>query len=188
MAEQKPTEFAMKAMGLADLFQVTFGGEQLVVGARSRVGGGSQDKQDTYRLEISAPEGPSTGGGKQAVQHIKLVPVEGPTIVIGAVNQVETTAELRTFEYLAYVHAQRFKGVPLALQEGPYNELLKRMQSFCANYGLRLLMTDVPRLADGRPAPEAGAPGQRAPWMALAVFAAICVLGGIVYFLLHKPH
>jgi hypothetical protein len=182
MAEEKHTEFALKAMSLAELFMVTFGAERLVVDAKSRVKGGLQ-RQATYRMEISAPEGPSTGGGKQAVQHIKMIPEQGPTIVIGSVNQVEMTAELRTFEYLAYVHARRFKGAAVPLEQGPYNQLLKKIQAFCASCGLRLLMTDVPRTPDGKPIPmRYGSP----LWMGYAIFALGLIVTGLTVMLLLK--
>src|SRR5438105_4208852 len=74
------TQFAMRALGLAERFAQ-------VCGAHGLDGDGV-----TYRLELAAPEGPSTGGGKQAVQHVKLVPNRGTTIVIGQANQVEGRA------------------------------------------------------------------------------------------------
>ena len=85
MAEVKHTQFAMKALGLADMFRVAIG-EQPV--------GGSVK----YRVELAAPEGTSTGGGTQAVQPLKLIPVQGgATLVAGSANQVEGKAELRSY-------------------------------------------------------------------------------------------
>src|SRR4051812_8683003 len=104
MAEQKRTQFAMKALGFAELFNIKIG-DQKVTGTT------------VYRVEMSAPDGPSTGGGKQAVQHLKLVPeVEGDAVIVaGSANQLEKSAEIRTYEYLADLHAQRFKGAPIPL-------------------------------------------------------------------------
>jgi len=183
MAEEKHTEFAMKALGLAELFAISFGQERLVVGAKPRVGGALQSKENAYRMEISAPEGTSTGGGKQAVQHIKLIPEQGTTLVIGSVNQVEKTSELRTFEYLAGVHAQRFRGAALPLQEEKYNDVLRRMQAFFSNMGFRLIMSDASKLPVVKPAAEksGGATGAILGIALIVVAVAIAA-----FFLLHK--
>jgi hypothetical protein len=180
MPEDKKTEFAMAAMSLAEVFQVNFGSEQLVAAAQA--GGAAQAKEPIYRMEIAAPEGPSTGGGKQAVQPIKLVPEEGATIVIGSVNQVEKTAELRTFDYLAEAHAQRFKGARIPLRDDKYNDVLRRMQAFFSNYGFRLVMSDASKLPAGKPAESKSSAATIVG--ALALLAAIAAAG---YFLLvHK--
>src|SRR5437016_4524093 len=98
MSDPKRTEFAMQALSLAETFNL--------MRADERVKG-----PITYRVELSAPEGPSTAGGKQATQHVKLVPVGGgATIVAGSANQAESWAELRSFAHLKLLHGQRFKG------------------------------------------------------------------------------
>ena len=95
MADVKHTQFAMKAMGLADMFRAAVGDQPV---------GGSVK----YRVELATPEGTSTGGGTQAVQPIKLVPIQGgATLVAGSANQVEGKAELRSYNYLTWLQAQR---------------------------------------------------------------------------------
>ena len=77
------------------------------------IGGGD------YVVELLAPEGVSTGGGKQALQHLRLRPrrkgrassdgrEEFSIIVAGSVNPIEKWAELRTFEAASITHDIRF--------------------------------------------------------------------------------
>jgi hypothetical protein len=75
-----------------------------------------------YSAELTEPEGPSTGGGLQAMQHMRLVPrlAGHPTLVVGHANQAEKTAELRTYDHLDAVHRQRFKR-PLAIDRAQYD-------------------------------------------------------------------
>lgn len=129
---EKHTVFAMKALSLADMFKAAVG-ERPVGQATS------------YRAEMAAPEGPSTGGGKQAVQHIRLVAESGAaTLVAGSANQVEGAAELRSYEYLQWMHAQRFKGAPLPLEKAEYDAFLQRCQKFLANSRLKTRIVQPP--------------------------------------------
>ena len=54
------TQYSVKATDLAETFRSTVG--------RLRVG------PYAYAPDMTAPEGPSTGGGVQALQHLRLVP------------------------------------------------------------------------------------------------------------------
>jgi len=177
MADQKRTQFAMQAFGFAELFNIKIG-DQKVAGST------------VYRVEMSAPDGPSTGGGKQAVQHVKLVPeVEGDAVIVaGSANQLEKSAEIRTFEYLADLHAQRFKGAPIPLDRPRYTELVKRMQAFFSDQGLRVVMLDAPRPGAGGASQAAyGAPASSSKTTAILLFLAIAaVIAGAAFFFLHK--
>lgn len=98
--EQDPealrTRLARKFVTLADSFTDAF--RDFAIGAAA------------YAVELTAP-GMSTGGGKQALQHIRLRPRrEGyPVLVAGTVNQVERRAELRDFDHIAVVNEVRFR-------------------------------------------------------------------------------
>jgi hypothetical protein len=167
MGEQKRTQFAMQAYGFAELFNLKVG-DQKVAG---------------FRVELSAPEGPSTGGGAQAVQHVKLVPEgEGTVIVAGSANQVERSAEIRTYEYLADLHAQRFKGAGLPIDRATYQSLVGRMQTFFAEQSLRVVLLDAPRPLHATPAtaPRAGA----SPVAMIAVFVGVAAAIAVALFLL----
>jgi hypothetical protein len=80
-----------------------------------------------YVVELSMPDGPSTGGGAQARQNIRLVPRRrGYTIVIaGTVDPVTSTAELRTFEHVAVLHELRYKQ-PLEISGEEYDDFLAK--------------------------------------------------------------
>ncbi len=78
-----------------------------------------------YAAELTAPEGPSTAGGVQAMQHVRLAPRQQgfPTLVVGHASNTDMTAELRTYDHVDAVHRQRFKR-PLALDRARYEEFL----------------------------------------------------------------
>jgi hypothetical protein len=79
-----------------------------------------------YAAELTAPEGPSTAGGVQAMQHLRLVSSQqgAPTLVVGHANHAEGRAELRTFEHLDAVHRQRFRR-PLTIDRTQYDDFLR---------------------------------------------------------------
>src|SRR4051812_1690682 len=81
-----------------------------------------------YRIELTAPSGPSTSGGRLALQHIRLAPTtSGPAIVIGTANPAILSAEIRTYRPLMELHAQRFKGERLPLDYERYRLFLVRL-------------------------------------------------------------
>jgi LPXTG-motif cell wall-anchored protein len=173
MAEQKShTAFAMQALGFADLFNVKVG-EQRVSGATP------------YRVEMSAPDGPSTGGGKQAVQHIKLVPDGGQAVIVaGSANQVDKTAELRTFEFLAHAHGQRFKGAKIPLDRVQYLALVKRAQNFFNEHGISVTTIDAPRsVAPAAPAKTGMSSGTI---VAIVIVVAALIAGAFLLVLKSK--
>jgi hypothetical protein len=79
-----------------------------------------------YAPELTAPEGPSTGGGVLANQRLRLVSSQPgmPTLVVGSANHAEKHAELRTFEHLDAVHMKRFRR-PLVIDRGQYEDFLR---------------------------------------------------------------
>ena len=166
---------ATKAISLAELFRFVVGPER-IAGA------------PPYRAELAAPEGESTGGGKQAVQHVNLVPdgAEGTVIVAGAANQVAQTAELRSHARLAEIHAQRFKGARLPFEVAAYGPVLVKMQAFFQQQGLRVSLADAGTSPSGSASAPA-APAARLPlaWMivGLLLFAAV---GAVVALLLAR--
>jgi hypothetical protein len=117
MGDQQHTAFAGQAVGLAELFRYGFSKKRL-------------EGAVNYAPELSAPEGDSTGGGKQALQHIKLVPDTGATLVIGTANVVDKSCELRTFRHMDDVHRQRFKGRPFEADPAKYDQLIEELRSF----------------------------------------------------------
>ena len=107
------TRVANEAVALAEV--VTDGFEDFHMGAGD------------YVVELSTPDGPSTGGGAQARQNVRLVPRrKGYAVVIaGTVDPVTSTAELRTFEHVAILHELRFKQ-PLEISGEEYADFLAK--------------------------------------------------------------
>lgn len=123
--------FAIQALGLADLFQITFAAP---IGSSV-----------PYKAELAAPEGASTGGGKQAVQPVTLVPVKGGmTLMVGSANPVDQTAEIRTYDYLARMQVMRSKKLDLPLERVAYDDFVKRLQTFFAERGLMVQLVSEP--------------------------------------------
>lgn len=173
MSDPKRTAFAMQAFSLAETFNLMLQAE--------RVKG-----PVTYRVELSAPDGMSTAGGKQATQHIKLVPEGGgTTIVAGSANQAENWAELRSFEHLKLLHAQRWKGAEIPLNRVQYNELLDKLRAFFADK-VTVRMAEPPRDdAAAAPARQGGLSGTLV--IVLILVAAIAAAAGVTWFLTHRP-
>jgi hypothetical protein len=79
-------------------------------------------------VELMAPEGPSTGGGALARQRIRLVPRRrGYTaIVVGSVDPVTSTGEVRTYDHVSRLHDARF-GRSLEITADEYNAFLAKL-------------------------------------------------------------
>ncbi len=173
MSDPKRTAFAMQAMTLAETFNLMLQAER-VKGPIS------------YRVELSAPDGMSTAGGKQATQHVKLVPEGGgTTIVAGSANQAENWAELRSFEHLKLLHAQRFKGAEIPLNRVQYNELLGKLKAFFADK-VNVRMAELPRDVAPAAAEKKGMPG--AVVMVLILVVALAMAAGVTWYMTHRPH
>ncbi len=154
----KFTFIAGKAMDFATLFNVSF---------TSPLPG-----PVPYRIELTTPVGPSTAGGKQALQHIRLVPADGgPAIVAGSCSPVARSAELRTYRQLADLHAMRFKGARFPIAEQPYDEFLRRLQQFFSVQGHAVVMLDVPQPSTRTPAPTTEGPTW--PWIVLSLLVIV---------------
>ena len=109
------TALAKKFVSLADDVNEAF--------AEFHIGGGD------YVVELTHPQGPSTGGGRHALQHLRLRPRRPgyPVIVGGSVDGVNKRAELRDFDYVRLVHALRFES-PLDLNEAEWEQFLRKAE------------------------------------------------------------
>jgi len=108
-----------------------------------------------YRIELTSPVGPSTEGGKQAMQHIRLVPQDGSSsMVIGSWSQVAKSVDIRTIHHLRDLHAMRFKGAPFPLDPAAYQDLVLRLRVFFMSRDHTVVMLDVatPSMAPQAPA------------------------------------
>lgn len=131
-----------------------------------------------YVVELSVPEGPSTGGGKQARQNLQLVPRrKGYAMVIaGTVDPVLSTAELRTFEHVAILHELRYQK-PLEISGEEYTDFLKK-----ADVVLNLARVRGKHVG---PSPELLAQSRvrkRVSLPILLLFVVVMLLAGIVVY------
>lgn len=138
-----------------------------------------------YVVELMAPEGDSTGGGAQSLQHIRLRPrKQGHAVVIaGSVNPVEKHAELRTFEHAFLFQQVRF-AKPLEITVAEWERLLRKAEDV-----LQLANIEVARVG---PSPDLlrearqTKSGRRVSSRALAVFLVVLVLALAVAALVVK--
>lgn len=143
---QKPrhTIFAARAFGLAELFQTLFGKHKL------------DGNGVSYGVDLTAPEGESTAGGKQALQHIRLAPDGGgATVVAGSANTTAKQVEIRTYTHVAAQFAERFKGASFPITKAAYDDLVTKVQGFFGQQGFTVVMMDVrPRAPSPSPSPS----------------------------------
>jgi hypothetical protein len=139
--ERKFTAVALQAMDFATLFHINF-----AAGLPGPV---------HCKIELTTPVGPSTEGGKQALQHLRLVPADGTSaIVIGSTTPLNKSAEIRTLRHLRDVHAMRIKGAPFPLDGAAYQDLIGRLQQFFAAQGHAVVMLDVATASMAPPPPQ----------------------------------
>ena len=174
------TQFSVRATDLAESFRSTLG--------RFRVG------PHGFVPDMTSPEGPSTGGGVQAVQHLRLVPPQPnmPTLVVGSLNQRDGTAELRTLEYVDAISRERFRqGAPL--DPGQYAQFLQSTQGFLAACGLKVVYAGPPADLLARllaPTPSMMPAKSGAGRMVVGILGAILLVGilaaALVWFFLKR--
>jgi hypothetical protein len=139
-----------------------------------------------YAAELTEPEGPSTGGGVQARQNLRLVPRAAgfPTLVAGHANQAEGTAELRTYEYLDRLHKKQFDR-PVELDRMQYSELVVLAKGLFEALRLRTAIVEAPsdlvEATATRPPPPS-----RTGARALAIIAALAVVAAVAVWLLTR--
>jgi hypothetical protein len=161
------TQVANQAASLAETFNDGFEGFHLGAG--------------DYIVQLTAPEGQSTGGGVRARQHIRLVPRrKGYTVVVaGTVDPVTSTAEVRTFEHVAVLHEVRF-GRPLEIDIEEYAGFLAKLE---VALGLaRIRSSRVGPSKDVLDRARVSLQKRRAPAAALVLFAVVLVLAAMVAF------
>jgi hypothetical protein len=161
--QSKYTQVAAKAVSLAELFDARF-----EAGLEGPV---------RCRVELAAPDGPSTAGGKQAMQHLKLVPADGsPAIVIGSANAIRQTAEIRTFDHIAALYAQRFKGARIPVDVTKYQELTQALATFFKAMKMSVTFSDAQTVGLSVPPPaETGGRSSALVYVIMAA-TALCVI------------
>jgi hypothetical protein len=168
------------AMDLADRFQLRMAGLKI--------------PQGDYLPGMTAPDGPSTGGGVQALQHIRLVPrAQGMSpLLVGTANAKAGVAELRVYDLVQAQHQQRFKQ-PAPLDRAAYESFLKAASDFFAEAKLTpMLVTqsaDTAAVATSIPAPAMpSSASSRVAGIVLLVMAVLALAGMAAWYVLLRHH
>lgn len=137
----KRTAFAQQAVDFSDYFDMLFE-KVLVQGDAPR------------RAMLVAPEGISTGGGKQARQALVLkAEAEGiPGLTVGWVDRNQGMVALRTYEYLEEQHRQRFGKKPFEIDKESYDAFYKKAQEFFSREKMPIKVESAPRTPSAAPA------------------------------------
>jgi hypothetical protein len=167
------TRFAVRALDFAETFNAGLGALSLKPGA--------------YQPQLTTPEGPSTGGGVQAVQHVRLIPTRQgfPSILVGSANQRIGTAELRSFEYVDSVHRERWNR-PVPLDRHDYEDFLNAMKNFFESNQLVVTIADPgsgPRVRQTHDATASSAAVGGRPAIVTGVVAGL-VIGALAIWVL----
>ena len=136
-----------------------------------------------YVPELMAPDGPSTGGGSQSRQRIRLVPTNDrfPTLVVGSANVKSGKSELRSFEYVDAVHRQHF-GKPVELDRAAYESFLEMVRNYFGVAQLDVVIETAPVNDDeGAARPKAATPA-----IVFVVVAAIAAAVAAAYVLVTR--
>jgi hypothetical protein len=134
--EQEPdalrTRLARKFVSFADSVTESF--RDFAIGAGA------------WGVELTAPQGMSTAGGKQALQHLRLRPRrQGYSVLVGGtVNQVERRAELRDYEHITIMHEVRFRSA-LEISRQEWEQFLRKAEVVLNGAGIQSLRTPPPR-------------------------------------------
>lgn len=82
-----------------------------------------------WRAELSEPVGPSTGGGKQALQPISIESHAGERLAIGRVDPVRRSAALRSYTVVSNLHSQRYSR-PIPVSAADYDRFIAQISTF----------------------------------------------------------
>lgn len=169
------TMTAQEGVNAAELVKAAFG--------RKTIG------QITPRhVEVIAPDGPSTAGGKRARQAIRLVAASGPAapVMCGFLDPARRVVELRGYGGVASQYEQRF-GERFDVTEGEYNALCKELEATLGAFRYTFSYDSEPPTAPGNrvsltsvePAP-AHVPWLNAVLIGLAVLITAAVLFAMI--------
>lgn len=130
-------------------------------------------------VEVAAPSGPSTSGGKKAKQSITLAQAAqpAPAVMIGFLDAAHKTAGIRDYEVVAKQYEARFRAA-FETTADEYQVLIKDLTGMLTTLGYKLV-PDEPR-EDGRSSIPAPPKDERKP---LAIALAIVVVALIALLL-----
>jgi hypothetical protein len=138
----------------------------------------SQDRISGYVPRLVEPPD-TTGGGKQAVQHICLqaADVPGPPLTAGWVNWPSRQAKLRTLGCMQAILTHRRSGSRVRLDSKSYQQFFERCWRFLETQGV------TPSAEHEPPELSAGATGRGIPgwlWGLAALLVIALILLGVL--------
>jgi hypothetical protein len=142
----------------------------------------AQDRISGFTPRLVEPAGESTGGGKQALQHVTLQP-EGPhnpVLTVGWVNCASNQAKLRTLACMQLLFARRFAGRRIVLDPLAYQHFLDRAAVFLQAQGMQVSPEHQP--PDMASAPSAAQAGRSWTWLWVVLFV-LALAAGLVAIL-----
>jgi hypothetical protein len=106
-------------------------------------------KETPRRVEVIAPHGPSTSGGKKARQSITLVPVsgQGAALMCGFLDVAQKSVEIRDYALVAEQFKKRF-GTRFDVSAEEYVTLTKQLGGILETLGFKISA----EMAEGAPA------------------------------------
>jgi hypothetical protein len=96
-------------------------------------------KETPRRVEVIAPHGPSTSGGKKARQSITLVPVsgQGAGLMCGFLDVAQKSVEIRDYAVVAEQFKKRF-GTRFDVSAEEYGALVKQLAGILETLGFKI--------------------------------------------------
>ncbi len=162
--------FALQATALSAQFNELFGTFKIPPG---------------YLADLTAPDGPSTGGGVQALQHLRLRgPDAGPPLLMGSIDPSQMKAVVRTYRQLQRQAASR--SGTLTLDEKAYDAFCDRVKKFYEGMHFVIEVEDAPveTLATSAPTvrarPDRGAEDREAAGGGGSFWAGF-IIGGVIF-------
>ena len=145
-------------------------------------------KLGEHGVDMTAPE-ESTQGGKLALQHITLRAPTGLALVVGVINAIEKTTELRTYPHVLKVYFERFhKAAPFS--EEDYRAFVERTEGILGAFGITVKHADPPEGEEPAlaraPAAEAAAPRRVGPIVLGGALVVVVVLALVAFAVLRS--
>lgn len=106
-----------------------------------------------WKGELREPVGPSTGGGKQALQAISIVDQQGNRLAVGSVDSSKRAATLRSYAMVAAMHEARFDGDPFLVREADYKKFIEGVSNLLSSMSMAVKVETVAPTPK-RPPPE----------------------------------
>lgn len=132
-----------------------------------------------WRAELSEPVGPSTGGGKQALQPISIESQAGERLAIGRVDPVRRSVALRSYQAVSTVHSQRYgRSLPVSAED--YSKFINQISTFFR--AMQFGVTEERYVASRSTPPMASGGNDNARFLWLILFLMVAVAFALLIY------